>query len=72
MRAMVCLSCGGMLVLLAVELLMTPPAHLPHLHPTLNALFCSANLAVAYALGVYWQWRGGIVHGEVEHSKKLQ
>lgn len=59
LRAAVLLSFGGMAVLLALEAAFRPPPALPHLFPTLNALYSCANLVVAYGIGVCWQWREG-------------
>lgn len=59
LRAMVVLSVGGVLLLLVLEAVLPPPEALPFLHPTLNAVYSCANLAVAYGIGVYWQWQEG-------------
>lgn len=56
---MVAASLGGSILLLALETILPPPDALPHLHPTLNALYSCANLTVAYGIGVYWQWQEG-------------
>lgn len=53
------LSLFGVLLLLALEAAVPPPAALPFLYPTLNALYSCANLTAAYGVGVYWQWKEG-------------
>lgn len=47
------------MLLLALEAAVAPPAALPYLHPTLNAMFSCANLTAAYGIGVWWQWQEG-------------
>lgn len=56
---MAALSLGGMVLLLGLEAAVAPPAALPYLHPTLNAMYSCANLTAAYGIGVWWQWREG-------------
>lgn len=59
LRAVVALSVGGAVLLLALEATLPAPEGLPHLHPTLNALYSCANFTAAYGIGVCWQWREG-------------
>lgn len=59
LRAVVALSLGGALLLLALEAAVPPPEGLPFLHPTMNALYSCAHFTAAYGVGVYWQWREG-------------
>ncbi|CAN0002045.1 unnamed protein product [Ectocarpus fasciculatus] len=60
---MAALSLGGMVLLLALEVAVAPPAALPYLHPTLNAMYSCANLTAAYGIGVWWQWQEGTTRG---------
>lgn len=76
LRTVVFLSGVGMIGLMALECVVTPPQHLPHLHPTLNAIFSCGNLCVAYLLGVAWQWQEGerarVLTGEKDDSGELK
>lgn len=51
------------MLLLALEVAVAPPAALPYLHPTLNAMYSCANLTAAYGIGVWWQWQEGTTRG---------